>query len=333
MKTEIDPRKAEHLDALRQALLSCRRATRAQLSGMTGLSTMTVGKLLAHMELRGEVRQDEMLRSASGRPSTVAGYNGEYAHFAAISVHQQAGESAFTMSVYNLFGERVKTRTMRLDVVRQDSFDAFFRETIEQGFRLRLAVFVLPGVALGDNIFACDFEGLMYAGFLPRIREAFGVEPLFENDVNAAVYGHVFEETADVCAGIYMPQRYEPGAGVVIGGRIHYGHRHFAGELGHIHDGWKRLDYRDEARVMDMIEQTLVAYACTIAPSHMVLYGDFFNPARAAVLEQRVRTRLHGQFDMRLSCDTDIDEDMQRGARRIGLGKMRELLRAQDANS
>ena len=65
-----DLRRGQHLRRLRMELIAMRRATRAQLSERTGLSTMTVGKLLAELEARGEVRQDEQETGTGGRPST-----------------------------------------------------------------------------------------------------------------------------------------------------------------------------------------------------------------------------------------------------------------------
>lgn len=327
MKTEADNRRPEHMACLRQALLERRRATRAQLSEATGLSTMTVGKLLAEMEKRGEVRQDETVRLAGGRPSVIASYCGGYAHFATICVQQQDGMSAFTLSVYNLFGEQVSTQRLLLHEVREDSFDFFFEQA--QEYRLRLAVFVLPGEEEDDRIFMCDFAALLGGRFLPRIREKYGVATLYENDVNAAVFGRAAgEETDGVYAGVYMPRNFPPGAGLVIDGEILHGHGHFAGEIAFIHgpDAWTSLDYGDSARVTEMIAQLLVIFACTTAPEGMVLYGDFLTPQMEDGLRGQLGARLGRQFDMKIACERDMTRDMERGAVRLGLRRMRALI-------
>ena len=329
-----DPRLAEHIDSLRGALLARGRATRAELAADTGLSTMTVGKLLAAMELRGEVSQDETVKAASGRPSVVARYRGDYAHFATVTVCQREGRSVFAFSVYNLFGERVHRSEQAVDDVRQESFDTFFEQSAARGERVRLAVFALPGEIRGDSLYISDFEGLMYGGFLPRIRARWGVETLFENDVNAAVFGHPFERRGEesVHAGVYFPRRFCPGAGLVIGERILHGHGSFAGEVTFIHgpQAWAALDYGDTERVVRMISELLTAVGCTVAPQSTVLYGDFLTEELVRALEQRLRERFCGQFDMRLTGERDIAPDMERGARCLGLRKMRELLRRMD---
>lgn len=329
-----DPRLSQHMDCLRTALLTRGRATRAELAADTGLSTMTVGKLLSAMELRGEVCQDETVQAASGRPSTVARYRGDYAHFAVITAEQRSGRSVITFSVYNLFGERIHSEEQMMEDVRPESFDALFERSASRGERLRLAVFALPGEARGDSLFISDFEGLMYGSFLPRIRTRFGVETLFENEVNAAVFGHPFGETAEeeaVRAGVYFPGRFCPGAGITIGDRILHGHGSFAGEVTFIHGPqmWAALDYSDTERVAQVIAEVLTALACTIAPECAVLYGEFLSDELTNAIAQRLRARLYGQFEMRLTWQRDIAADMERGARALGLRRMRALLRAE----
>ena len=328
-----DSLRAAHMDSLRQALTGARRATRAQLAEATGLSTMTVGKLLRQMEQRGEVTQDELERAPNGRPSMVASYCGDYAHFATVCAEQLDGLSAFALSVFNLFGERVYSQELRLADVREDSFDAFFEDVLAQGYQLRLAVFALPGEAEGDCLFISDFEALLYGRFLPRIRRRFHVETLFENDVNMAVLGHAMASGAQqVCAGAYFPRRYCPGAGAVIDGRIVHGNRHFAGEIAFLRGEtpWNRLDYSDAQRAAEAIEPLVAAYACILAPQTMALYGDFLTPALMEEIGARLRRRFQGQFEMRLDAKDRMIPDMERGARHMGLERMRAMLSAQD---
>lgn len=327
MKTTPDNRRSEHTAALRRALLSRRQATRQQLADATGLSAMTVGKLLVGMTARGEVCQPGTQSQGSGRPSMIAAYNGDYAHFASIVVEQREGKSAFALSVVNLFGETVLRETLLLDEVRADCIDDFFSRVIDAGYRLRLAVLVLPGVAEGEEML-CDLEELVRGQVLRRIRQRFGVEVLFENDVNAAVFGHGFGAEDEVCAGVYFPQRYGPGAGVVMHGEILRGHRRFAGEVLYIQgiDRWLTLDYDDEAAVAEMIAQLLTVYACTVAPARMVLYGDFFTPALEAAIRARFEEKMLGRFDLTLTFQAAMTQDQERGARRLGLRRMLELL-------
>ena len=328
MKTTPDNRRPEHIACLRRTLLARRQATRRQLSAETGLSAMTVGTLLGVMTARGEVRQLSMQSRGSGRPSMIAQYNGDYAHFAAIVVEQREGRSAFTLSVVNLFGETVHTETLLLEETRADSLDGFFTRAMAAGYRLRLAVLALPGMAEGEEMLSCDLEELARGQVLRRIRQRFGVEVLFENDVNAAVFGHGFDASDEVCAGIYFPRRYCPGAGVVVHGEILRGHRRFAGEVTYIQgsERWAALDYGDIPETAEMIAQLLTVYACTVAPGRMVLYGDFLTPALEAAIRERFAQKLLGRFDLTLTCQDAMAQDLMRGAQRLGQRRMLELL-------
>lgn len=320
-----DTRRRTHMDALRRALMARGSATRAQLAGDTGLTAMTVGKLLTDMERRGEVSQRASDASSGGRPSVIAAYNADFAHYATVSVTQAAQGSAFRLSAFNMLGERVRTSALRVADVRQDSFDAWLSQTAA-ALNLRLVSFALPGEADGDNVFLCDFEALLYTGFLPRIRRLFGVQTVFENDVNAAVLGHDFSGGGNR-AGVYFPMRYPPGAGLLVDGKIVHGARHFAGEISYLHgmQAWRALDYGDAARVAGMATDVLTAIACVVAPEGIVLYGDFLSEPLRAQIQERLAARLGRQIAPRLLIG-DMAEDMERGAARLGRERLLEVL-------
>lgn len=317
--------------ALRRALMARKRATRAQLSHATGLSAMTVGNLLREMERRGEVAQDETARAGGGRPSRIARYRADYAHFAAVTVEQRAGESAFSLCVYDALGGTAYREAMSLPQVHADSFDGFFARAQATGCRLWLAVFVLPGVAEGDEMRTCDLQELADGQVLRRIREKFGIDVMFENDVNAAVLGHAAAQEG-VTAGIYFPRTYLPGAGAVVDGRILRGHCCFAGEVHYIQgsERWTALDYADAAQAAAMIGALVTMYACILAPRDVVLYGDFFTKPLLEAIDAHVRARLMGRFAPALHACRTMTPDMERGAMALGMRRMGALLDAQD---
>ncbi len=329
-----DQRLSKHMDSLRRVLIGCRRATRAELAAQTGLSAMTVGKLLARMQARGEVSQNETVASGGGRPSTVAQYNADFAHFACVSVMQKERRNAFVFSAFDALGQRVFSQTRDIDPVREDSFDFFFEEARAAGMPIRLVVFALPGEAQGDRIVISDFEGLLGERFLPRIRERFGVRTIFENDVNAAVYGQAFSgEQPEICAGIYFPGRFPPGAGAVVHGRVLRGHRNFAGEVAYIHgaEAWNAADAGEEDKLTERIGLLLRAYACTLAPQRMVLYGDMFSPDMQDRIRREFAAHFGACFDMDIRFSTALCEDMEKGAARLGYDALLTLLGEPDA--
>ncbi|WP_130799584.1 ROK family protein, partial [Streptomyces otsuchiensis] len=69
-----------------------------------------------------------------------------------------------------------------------------------------------------------------------RLRELLGVPVLLENDANAAVLGERWSGTAVGCGDVVMVLAgLSPGAGSLIGGRLHRGHHGAAGEIGALH--------------------------------------------------------------------------------------------------
>ena len=218
------------------------------------------------------------------------------------------------------------TRAMHTADVRQDSFDPWLGE-MKAAHNLRLVSFALPGEADGDHVFICDFEALLYSGFLPGIRQRFGVETLFENDVNAAMRGHAFESAGGNKAGVYFPMRYPPGAGIMVDGKIVHGLRRFAGEIGFLHGAkaWRALDYADEEGTAQMITDVLAAISCVIAPDGIVLYGDFLSERFAADVQERLSEKLGRQIGPRISIG-DMPGDMERGAAQLGWERLMQML-------
>jgi len=191
---------------------------------------------------------------------------------------------------------------------------------------------VLPGVAQDDEIVTCDLEELLDGQVLRRMHRQFGMDVLFENDVNGAVFGHAFAQDEGVCAGVYFPKNYCPGAGVVVDGEILYGKGHFAGEVSYMdaEDAWLSLDYEDESAAAEKISRLLVVYACTVAPAKMVLYGDFFTPEMERRICENFALRMRGRFSMEISFRKTMTQDMELGAKKLGLRRMFELLSMQD---
>ncbi|RMI37125.1 ROK family protein [Streptomyces triticirhizae] len=69
-----------------------------------------------------------------------------------------------------------------------------------------------------------------------RLRELFGAPVLVENDANAAVLGERWVGAAAGCDDVVMVLAgLSPGAGSLIGGRLHRGHGGAAGEIGALH--------------------------------------------------------------------------------------------------
>jgi predicted NBD/HSP70 family sugar kinase len=215
--------------------------TRAELIQATGLSAPTVGSLVSHLIRRGLVTDLGPGPSRGGRRPSFMEFNARYGFVAGIAL----GPSRTQLAVADLRGERLAHLVMptpsELDPPALLSRIAtatrgLMREAGLPPDRLLAIGAGAPGVA--------DFERGMVVALAPNLkgwsnvpmgailRAALGAPVVVDNDVNLAVLGERWRGAArghDTCAFILVGTGI--GAGIVLEGVLHRGHRFMAGEI------------------------------------------------------------------------------------------------------
>lgn len=220
--------------------------TLADLAGETGLSRPTVEGVIEDLAAAGlatEASAEECSGRRMGRPARRFRFRAEAghllgmeigAHRVAVVLSDLAGRELGAAAADVSEGaaaeerlaaaERVVTELLERSGVRRESLRAVGAGTpgiLEEGGSVRLCT-ALPGwtgLPLGD-----------------RLAESFGCPVLLENDANAAVLGEHWKGAAVGCGDVVMVLAgLSPGAGSLIGGRLHRGHHGAAGEIGALH--------------------------------------------------------------------------------------------------
>ena len=331
MKADTRLMKQLNISTLRRVLSGEGKATKSQLSRLTGLSVVTVNALITEMLEQGEVQELGMVPSGGGRPSMQYGYCYGYRTMVIIYGHQLEGRNYIHTLVVDLKGQKLWERQGYMEEIGAESFDSCLDEVFAGFGNIGLIAFGLPGEAIDDVVTINDFSGLEGLDFLPRIREKYGVPVLFENDINAMAYGYYRKHCGmDVTSlvGIYFPRSFLPGAGLILDGSIYYGNSHFAGEMGDVYVPvpWEELDYYKENQVLCQLEALLATFACIVAPSRFVLYGDFLTDGMAERLEQYVCRRLSGKFRVQVEVSFCLEEDYETGMICLAQNRMLQLM-------
>lgn len=312
---------------LRHVLMGRQQATKPELAQITGLSVVTVNALITRMLEWGEVTEEGTVPSNGGRPCAQFAYHYGFRKAVIVCAHQERGMTVLRTFVADLSGKRLWERRDVKEEIAIDSFD----EAIDEATRLfpdaLLIAFGLPGEAWQDEVSICDFQTLTGTEFLPRIRERYQLPVLFENDINAMVYGFGVgpgHSPFEPLAGIYFPGNYRPGAGILIGGRLFYGTEHFAGEIGELPVPflWEELDYGNEEQVEEQLTALLLTVCCLIAPKEIVLYGEFVTDALAGRLEDVLAGRLKRSFRTKVTASYSLQEDFEKGMTGLAVREM-----------
>jgi predicted transcriptional regulator len=283
--------KQSNIHTVLWALRSCKTSTTKALAQITGLSFATVGNILNTLVETGEVLLGEQVASAGGRPSQTYTFHADFAHILALSARVQHGEHTIQACVGNLYGEVVWETKQRFDTIRLASLEEVVEASMLQFPTIGLLSFALPGVEHNGRILLNDYGELVGVPFQEHFQEKYGLPVIVENDVNAAVLGHCrTAEPSSVTVGIYFPQTFPPGAGIMINGSILKGARGYAGEVALLELGidWLAVDYGNTEEIGSAITRLISMFCGILNPDQVVLYGEFFSSA----VEESIRREI-----------------------------------------
>lgn len=281
-----------NVQLVRRALKQMGEGTKLQLAEATGLSTVTVGTVLQRLVEEGSALDVGLVASMGGRPAQLFRYNAEFAHALVLFTHAQDGEDLLRVRVVNLQGAAVYAADAPLAEVELASFEAHIEAALRAYPTIRAIGFGLPGVEWGGKLLAADYPALAGTAFRAHYHERFGLPVVVHNDVNAACVGYcrrhaVGDEAAAVY--LYFPQKYPPGGGIYLEGKLYRGAGSYAGEVAGMPLGidWRDATlYESPARICAAIATLIAAVSFLLNPERVILSGPFLG-------EEALRTIKH----------------------------------------
>lgn len=298
------------------ALCSCKTSTIKELAQDTGLSFATVGNILNRFVESGEAMPGEQVLDTGGRPSQAYTFNAEHAHVLALSAQVRNGKSSILACIGNLYGEVVWRTEQCFDCIRLASFDVMIGLCLQAYPTIRSLSFSLPGVERDGVILANDYKELEGASFTDYFQSRYQMPVIVENDVNIAVFGYGRNMRPNsVIVGIYFPKYYNPGAGIMIDGKILKGACGYAGEIACLPLGidWLSMDYENPPEAEPAITKVISAFSGIVNPSHVVLYGDFFTGALKEAIRQTISALAMRDIFPSIAYKSNMDSDIISG--------------------
>lgn len=311
--------KEHNTNLVRRTLKEMRTGTRAQIAEATGLSTVTVATILQHLEDERAVTEVGNVASMGGRPAQVFRFNPEHAHVLVLFMNEEAGQDVLHVGVTNLYGEVVHAEDAPLVDIGVRSFEPAIRRLLVEYPTIRAIGFGLPGVELNGRLLLADYHALAGMDYVAHYRERFGLPLIVENDVNAACVGYCRRNGIDSEAAIlylYFPQKYPPGGGICIDGRLYKGFSNFAGEVAGMPLGINWRDqtlYTSPGRFVEAAAKLIAAASMLLNPRSVVLYGAFLTDEHLHEIEQHCIANLPYDSIPRLLRAEDFTLDYQHG--------------------
>ncbi|TAK17720.1 MAG: ROK family transcriptional regulator [Acidobacteria bacterium] len=311
--------------------------SRAELAKRTRLSPPTVSAVVEDLvdgvHLLREVGTGTAQR---GRPPVMLSSNAEYGLVIGVDI----GSQTLRVALADLDGRvlerhREKTKSdSREGALEQieDVIERVFRQSnrdIKKLFAIGVGAPGMTNVTEGRVIEAAHIRGWVDVPLRDRLQERFNAPACVDNDANMAALGERWKGIArEVDDFVFLAVGAGVGAGIVVGGRLHRGHRWYAGEIGRMNldrrqwqvdygqsgyleqhlgmtgsDGWKSVfdaAVRGEASAVTMIDElavvlgTAVANTTTILDPALVIFGGGLSHAGTLLVEpvRRVVARI-----------------------------------------
>lgn len=298
------------------SLCARKSATIRDLAQRTGLSFATVGNILTHFVESGEVLPGGQVSDTGGRPSQAYAFNAEYAHVLALSVRVRSGKHLIHACVGNLYGEVVWQVEQCFDAIRLASFECMADACLRAYPTIRMLSFSLPGVERDGVILFNDYKELEGTTFADHFQKKYCLPVRIENDVNAAVFGYGKNvEPASILVGIYFPRYFNPGAGMLIDGKVLKGAGGCAGEVALLPLGidWLSMDYENAQEVGPAITRLIGVVCGIVNPHRVVLYGDFFTDAVKKAIQEAIPAQAARDLFPPIAYQNDLNADIIAG--------------------
>ena len=139
---------------------------------------------------------------------------------------------------------------------------------------------------------------------------------IIENDVNAAVLGYGKNiDGAPIIVGIYFPEYFGPGAGIMIDGKILKGAHGYAGEitLSPLGIDWLSINYKNPQEIGSAIYRLICVFYGILNPNYVVLYGDFFSDAMKETIEREIAAQTIKNTFPAIIYQSNLDSDINTG--------------------
>ncbi len=310
--------------------------SRADVAKRTRLSPPTVSAVVEGLVGVDLLREVGVGAAQRGRPPMMLSTNAEYGLVIGVDI----GSQTLRVALADLDGrviERHREKThadSREGALEQIEtvIERVFRQSnrdITKLFAIGVGAPGMTNVTEGRVIEAAHIRGWVDVPLRDRLQERFNATACVDNDANMAALGERWKGIAkEVDDFVFLAVGAGVGAGIVVGGRLHRGHRWYAGEIGRMNldrrqwqvdygqsgyleqhlgmtgrDGWKSVfdgAARGDAPAVAMVEElavvlgTAVANTATILDPALVIFGGGLSHAGTLLIEpvRRVVARI-----------------------------------------
>lgn len=261
----------EHNKQLLLTILKAKQAplSKRQLADETNLSVVTINKLIAELVQNGEIVELNKPVKTGGRFAQVYEFNANRELFLAVQFVENNAEMKIYFYVVNLLGDIIKQHQQTADTL-----SAFIHELAElkSAFpQISLVVTGIPGVEVSRKLKIMDVGAFKNIDLNAEIEKRLAVETIIENDINAATFGYA-EDSKNIVAGVYFPEKFPPGASLIIHQKVFRGYNNLSGEIKHL-PSFIAQSQQAKKDFQELLVQTSQSIIAMYDPQELVIYA------------------------------------------------------------
>ena len=250
--------------------------TKNQLSKQSGLSVVTINKLIPEMVESGQVLEMTNPIVTGGRRAAVYQLNQNHQLCLVMLYIEEDKEIKTHVSVVNLYGDRLACEEDILQLTEWASIESCIQSYCCKFPNIKMISIGLPGVDMSSNLTVVDAETMKGIVLHQKIEERFALPVIIENDINAAVFGYKYTKAnpdSTIVSGLYFPEHYPPGTALVFDDYIYHGSNGLSGETKHL-PVFNDLTFplSEKSDIMYICEQIIQTIITMYDPNELILY-------------------------------------------------------------
>lgn len=313
---------------LRRALHKAQVATIAQLHELTGLSIVTINKLIDILIQSGEIIKNSDTYISGGRPAAAYQFNGNYKFLLIITCYQRKGNYYATYSVHNLFGDSIERHEELLSTVHTDEFIEGIERYLERYNKIAIIGISMPSDTIGGRVASALRKDPQSKRLSHHLELKFNVPVFFETDVNAATLGCYkrLSSNNEYISGLVLVYGRAPALGFCHHGTLLKGKDGMAGEVRFfpMYNDVGLLP-TDPMQAEELAIRTLKAVMCVLNPSYVVVYTEDLKHNLGEKLIKRIQSEAELVLVPTIEVNNKIKDDTVSGMVSLALDRLAEL--------
>lgn len=301
----------KNLETVLRTLHEEQVSTAIKLKELTGLSVVTVNKILRQLLDSGQVKLGETTKNLKGRPAATYQFNAAYRLVLIISCYKRSGHDYAGYSIHDLFGACLERREELLQTVHTDEFKVAIENYLERYPKLSMIGISMPSETVGGRMASALRRDPLSKRLAQHMQNRFHIPVFFETDINAATLGSFKRNPQhDFICGLALVPGRSPVCSFCYHGSLIRGRDGLAGEVKHfpMYNNIGILPVDPQA-ADDLAVRTLQAVTCVLNPALIVVYSESLKSGPA--LSDKLKRRLTNEAEIVLMPKIEVTDKIR----------------------